>query len=233
MNPVNVVVTAENACSHFTPARWQALCRALAVPLAHTASTRFDEVQAAYAQPQRHYHTAQHIAECLAQLDAIVAPPEGCLLQDAPLVELAIWLHDLVYDPTAKDNEARSAELAQQWFAGALAPARLQRLGGWIEATRLHEAAPQDADLQALLDIDLAILAAAPARFVEYEAQVAREYAHIPPALFSQGRRAFLSELLVRAQLFHHPALTQLEAPARRNLVASVGLVSGGVGMRR
>ena len=203
--------------SPFSAQRWQALCDALAVPPAHAARQRFADVQAAYAEPQRHYHTAQHIGECLAQLDAVAAH-----LQDAPLVELAIWLHDLVYDPPAKDNEARSAELAQQWLAGALAPKRLQCLADWINATRLHEAAPQDADLQALLDIDLAILAAAPARFAQYEAQVAREYAHVPPALFAVGRRAFLTELLTRERLFHHPAFVQLEAPARRNLAASV-----------
>ena len=201
----------------FSAQRWQALCDALAVPPAHAVRQRFADVQTAYAEPQRHYHTAQHIGECLAQLDAVAAH-----LQDAPLVELAIWLHDLVYDPPAKDNEARSAELAQQWLAGALAPERLQRLVDWIKATRLHEAAPQDADLQALLDIDLAILAAAPARFAQYEAQVAREYAHVPPALFAVGRRAFLNELLTRKRLFHHPAFVQLEARARRNLADSV-----------
>ena len=213
--------TAAPATSSPTPVfsaqRWQALCDALAVPPAHAARQRFANVQAAYAEPQRHYHTAQHIGECLAQLDAVATH-----LHDAPLVELAIWLHDLVYDPPAKDNEARSAELAQHWFAGALAPERVQRLADWINATRLHAAAPQDADLQALLDIDLAILAAAPARFAQYEAQVAREYAHVPPALFAAGRRAFLSELLTRERLFHHPAFVQLEAPARANLAASV-----------
>ena len=201
----------------FSAQRWQALCDALAVPPTHAARQRFADLQAAYAEPQRHYHTGQHIGECLAQLDAVAAH-----LQDAPLVELAIWLHDLVYDPPAKDNEARSADLAQQWLAGALAPNRLQRLADWINATRLHEAAPQDADLQALLDIDLAILAAAPARIAQYEQQVASEYAHVPPALFAVGRRAFLSELLTRERLFHHPAFAQLEASARRNLADSV-----------
>ncbi|ARU04376.1 hypothetical protein CCO03_06535 [Comamonas serinivorans] len=226
-----------DAC--FTPARWLRLCDALAVPPAHAARTRFADLQAAYAEPQRHYHTAQHIGECLTLLDGVRDLPQGAdaarpgkarpgaaqpgaALNDPALIEAALWLHDVVYDPQAKTNEAQSAALAAHWLAGALSEARLQRLCRWIAATQHHDAAPDDADLQALLDIDLAILAAPPARFAEYEAQVAREYAHVPADLFRQGRRAFLLSLGQRPRLYHHPAFLALEVPARRNLAAAV-----------
>jgi predicted metal-dependent HD superfamily phosphohydrolase len=197
--------------SHFVEARWQALCATLGVD----AAARFTEVARAYAEPQRAYHTAQHIEECLTIFDTV-----ACMLHDAPLVELCIWLHDLVYEPKRSDNEARSADIACEWFA-ALAPDRLQRLRDYILATKRHEPSPNDMDLQALLDIDLAILASSPERFREYGKQVRFEYAFVPWSDYVVKRREFLKTIAQRTPLFHHPALApQLEPLARRNLAA-------------
>jgi predicted metal-dependent HD superfamily phosphohydrolase len=207
----------------FNASRWQRLCDALGAPPGHGVRDRFDALRAAYAEPQRHYHTAQHIGECLARLDGARAQiEEVAAAADTALIEVAIWLHDVVYDPTAHDNEARSAAVAREWFGGALAADRLACLARWIVATQAHEAAPDDAGLQALLDIDLSILAAAPARFAEYEEQVRREYAHVPEGAFREGRHAFLRTLAARERLFHHPAFVALEAPARANLKAAL-----------
>lgn len=197
----------------FTAERWQRLCDALQVPAGSDARARFADIARAYAEPQRHYHTAQHIGECLAWLDDVAAD-----LADAPLVELALWLHDVVYDPRASDNEAASARLARQWFAGALDDGRLDRLGRWIEATQHHLPAPHEPDLQALLDIDLAILAAPPARWDEYEAQVRREYGFVPGPLFTFNRRRFLRQLAARPALYGHPRFAVLEPVARARL---------------
>lgn len=206
-------------------ARWQALCGRLGLPAQDPACGRFEALAQAYAQPWRAYHTARHIAECLTLLDRVAAA-----LHDAPLVELALWLHDVVYDPRRQDNEARSAGLAAQWLGG-LAPQRLARLQAWIEATREHAPAPDDADLQALLDIDLAILAAPPARFADYAQQVRHEYAWVPDAVFAAGRQAFLGALAARPRLYFHPALAPgLEAPARANLAQALQALAASPG---
>jgi signal-transduction protein with cAMP-binding, CBS, and nucleotidyltransferase domain len=42
---------------------------------------------------------------CLAQLDLAKH-----LLKDADAVEMALWFHDLIYDPCAPDKESKSAE---------------------------------------------------------------------------------------------------------------------------
>jgi predicted metal-dependent HD superfamily phosphohydrolase len=195
--------------SRFVEARWRALCATLGVD----ATARFTDVERAYAQSQRSYHTAQHIEECLSIFDTVAST-----LRDAPLVELCLWLHDLVYEPKRADNESRSADIACEWFA-ALAPDRLQRLREYILATKRHEPSPHDMDLQALLDIDLAILASSPARFREYGEQVRFEYAFVPWHEYVVKRREFLKAIAQRTPLFHHPALApQLEALARHNL---------------
>ena len=83
----------------------------------------------AYAEPQRHYHTAQHIAECLALYSQIQH-----LLDDAPSLALALWFHDAVYDPQAPDNEERSAALMMQSCTGLLSEAQLRKAAAWIAA---------------------------------------------------------------------------------------------------
>jgi predicted metal-dependent HD superfamily phosphohydrolase len=186
------------APTQFTRERWSALCLRVGCD---TAIDRFDQLSAAYAEPARAYHTAQHIDECLMLLDTVASQ-----LQSSDDVELAIWLHDVVYDPQAKDNEARSAQLAAQWFA-QMAVDRQEILLRRILATQRHLPCPDDSDGQALLDIDLVILAAAPTRFAEYAQQVRKEYSFVPWPVYWYKRRQFMRQMAQRTQLFFTPHL--------------------------
>lgn len=198
------------AQTQFTRERWSALCTRLGC---NAAIEKFDQLAAAYAEPVRAYHTAQHIDECLQLLDTVASQ-----LHSSDDVELAIWLHDVIYDPQAKDNEARSAQMAVQWFA-QLTVDRQEILHRRILATQRHLPCPDDSDGQALLDIDLAILAAAPIRFAEYAQQVRKEYRFVPWVLYWYKRRQFMRQLAHRKPLYFHAALApRLEPMARRNL---------------
>ena len=66
----------------------------------------YEQLLQAYSEPQRHYHTLQHLAECL-QLQSESAH----LAQHPAEIAIALWFHDAVYDVKAHDNEARSAAL--------------------------------------------------------------------------------------------------------------------------
>lgn len=198
--------------SRFTPERLGTCFRDLGL---QAPAGLFEELRTAYAEPQRAYHTAQHIDECLGTLDLAE--------RNAP-VELALWFHDAVYDPRRADNEQRSAAWAR---AGVLAAgceeAVAQRVHDLVLATRTHEATGDDPDTRLLLDIDLAILGAAPARFAEYERQVRAEYAHVPQEAFRAGRARILAGFLARERLYatvvFHDALEQR---ARANLQESL-----------
>ena len=200
--------------------RWARLCDQLGLAVHDPARERFPDIARAYAGPQRYYHTAQHISECLWWLDRI-----GARLNNAPLVELALWLHDVVYDPRRQDNESQSARLAGQWMAG-LGRGPVAQLVQYIEATRHHAPAPHDSDLQALHDIDLSILAADWPRFQEYQRQISAEYGYLPPKVFESKRQQFLRGLTQRVRLYHHPLLApELEPRARQNLtIAAAGM---------
>lgn len=172
----------------------------------------------AYAEPQRHYHTVQHLAECLRWWDQYqsqaLAPAE---------VGMALWFHDAVYDVRATDNEQQSADWARTALqAAGVAPPAIETVVAHILATR-HSVLPQGPDQQLLVDIDLSILGAPRPRFAAYETQVRAEYAWVPSDVFRHKRSAVLAGFLARDAIYHTPALHAVfEGPARQNLVWSL-----------
>jgi predicted metal-dependent HD superfamily phosphohydrolase len=172
----------------------------------------------AWTEPQRHYHTLQHLAECMVRLEACwplaERPAELCL---------ALLFHDAVYDPRAADNEARSATWAGLALTAAgFAPDAIARICAMILATH-HAGEPATGDTALLLDIDLAILAAEPLRFAEYEAQVRAEYAWVAEPAFRAARCEILQGFLARPQLYQSEHFrATLEQPARLNLQAAL-----------
>ncbi|HWU88436.1 MAG TPA: hypothetical protein VN253_14215 [Kofleriaceae bacterium] len=173
----------------------------------------------AYAEPHRAYHNADHIAEVLRWYD-LVADEAGW--RDPTAVYLAALFHDAVYDPLAKDNEARSADLARR-LAGA--PDRTAEL---ILLTARHGALDpavfdDDPDAAHFLDCDTAILGAPPAEFDAYDAAIAAEYRAVPADAFLAGRRAFLANQLARPRIFQSPLFhARLDAAARANLARAL-----------
>lgn len=156
----------------------------------------FNKLIAAYSEKQRAYHTVQHLYECLVLLESIRAD-----LKDAYSVELALWFHDAVYDPQAKDNELKSAELFEQYLSQDLSIDIVQKIKRWIIATQWHEVT-DELDLQFLLDIDLGILAASPERFAEYEQQIQQEYAWVDPDVYSIKRKEVLTHFYQAEPLY-------------------------------
>src|SRR5438128_12245744 len=67
-----------------------------------------------YTERHRAYHTLRHIEQCLVEFDEVRREAV-----DPIAVELALWYHDAVYDPHARDNEERSAVLAESVAAAA------------------------------------------------------------------------------------------------------------------
>ena len=67
------------------------------------------DLEAAYAQPHRRYHTRAHIEQCLALLEKVPDLTDS----ERQILTYAVWWHDAVYDPKASDNEAGSADLAK------------------------------------------------------------------------------------------------------------------------
>jgi len=182
------------------------------------------ELVAAYAEPHRHYHTLDHIAALLRLLDEHGAGATG---RDA--IRLAILFHDAIYDPARQDNEAASAAMAQRRLSDLGFPqpviVKVERL---ILATRHGIETPAgDADLDLLVDLDLAVLAAPEAEYRAYADAIRREYAIYPDAVYRPGRRRVLESFLARDRIYRSERLRALwEASARANLAREIAELS-------
>jgi len=109
----------------------------------------------AYAEPHRHYHNQQHIAECLAEFDAA-----RHLAHQPIAVDLALWFHDAVYDPKASDNEEQSTALAKSCLEAAGLPGVASTVAALVMATKLHRT-DADPDAALVVDVDLTFSAKA------------------------------------------------------------------------
>jgi predicted metal-dependent HD superfamily phosphohydrolase len=183
----------------------------------------YEELMTRYSAPDRQYHTLQHLDECFARL-----AESRQLAEHAHEIELALWFHDGIYDVRRQDNELQSASWAEEVSLGAgLSQHVATRIRELIIATK-HDAVPDSADSQLLVDIDLAILGAPVERFDEYERQVRQEYAWVPDALFRGKRREILEAFLARPHIFSTDYFrSKYEAQARINLARSIAALRG------
>lgn len=197
-------------------ASWQAMWSGLGA--SGDGRTLADELALRYSEPWRRYHTLEHLGECLGHF----APVQHLARQPAE-VAAALWFHDAVYDIGAADNEERSARWAliamTEYGVDAAVADRVAQL---VLVTR-HTSLPVQPDEQLLVDIDLSILGAPPARFAAYENQIRAEYAIVEERAFKARRRAVLQSFLARPRIYstdHFYAL--LENAARANLAGSL-----------
>ena len=177
-----------------------------------------DALLRGWHEPHRAYHGPDHLRDCLVQLDE--APVTGRVHD---LAEVALWYHDVVYQPGAPDNEARSAEVARTALIRGAAPegtadevARLVRLTD-------HAAPPQDPVGELVCDVDLSILGRPAEEFDEYERRIREEYRQVPEPLYRAGRARVLGTFLSRDPLFRTEHFRRrYEAAARDNLRRSL-----------
>lgn len=174
----------------------------------------YEQLLAYYSEQHRHYHTLQHLDECLAMFESVRE-----LAEHPDEIELALWFHDAIYDTHRPDNEERSADWARTALIDAgVAIDSADRVHALIMATR-HTANPILPDEQLLVDIDLSILGAEQARFDEYEEQIRKEYAFVPRWLFCRKRREILQGFLDRPSIYSTAHFRHaLEERARANL---------------
>ncbi|HTR43890.1 MAG TPA: N-methyl-D-aspartate receptor NMDAR2C subunit [Pseudomonadales bacterium] len=181
-------------------------------------SAWYDRLTKAYAEPQRHYHNQEHIAECLEEFDRIRHEAK-----EPQAVELALWFHDAIYDPKGGNNEELSAELASQCLRECGIPHPFQdRIARLILVTKNHETGA-DADAKIMIDVDLSILGRDERRFNQYEEQIRQEYAWVTPEIFGSKRAEILERFLAREHVFSTDWFRRrFEKQARKNLDASI-----------
>ena len=178
-------------------------------------------VETAYASPPRAYHSLAHVGEVLKHFVDVEHGPGWTQPRE---IAAAILYHDAIYIAGAKDNEARSADLAREHLARWERPADADRVVELILLTARHGGLSRDdvpdCDTRLFLDCDMAILGAPPAVFDAYDRGITSEYrGAVPGWLFAINRKRFLKGLLGRERIFLSDFFhDRLDAQARSNL---------------
>lgn len=187
--------------------RYLRLCASLQVDRGSaTQSWRF--LEARYSEPHRVYHTLEHIGQMLEAYDS--------LDDEDPLLELAIWYHDCIYNSKCDDNEEQSALSFRKLLGFRLPRDSAQKVCSLILATNPRRPRGHDLQENLICDIDLSA-------FINTEAteqnldRIRFEYSYVPRESFDSAR-ADLLEALIERGIFHTPYFKPFEKRAVQNI---------------
>ncbi|XP_071485014.1 uncharacterized protein [Diadema antillarum] len=190
----------------------------------------WEYIEKNYCESQRYYHTLQHVDAMIRLLHKHYtkfpcSPPFACRA-----VEVAIFFHDLIYNPKAGDNEEQSAEAFMQFAKDHLTDDEdfsqdcIDTIYDWILATK-HHCTPEHNEnfgtgaKHFFLDLDLEVLGRPPAEYEIYANQIRKEYSHIPDVDFRVGRAKVLKKFLERNRIFATELFYKTyESQARQNI---------------
>lgn len=199
--------------------RWLEFCNRVGI----SSSDEYGNViYASYGAPDRHYHVLEHIDSMLQAFDScrhrFVHPDE---------VEYAIFMHDIIYDMRANDNERRSAELAADWIVRSTARLDTSVVQELVMAT-VHKDQPTNEDARLLVDIDTMVFAGEWSAYLRYASAIRLEYAWVPEAVYRSERARILKRFLGKERVF----LTDLfddaaEERARENILHEILILEG------
>jgi predicted metal-dependent HD superfamily phosphohydrolase len=174
-----------------------------------------------YTEPHRHYHDLSHLDHCLHGLDLATT-----VAKDPRSLELAIWFHDVVNEPGARDNEQRSAEILERFLGPHLPPETLRHIRRLIMTTT-HRERPEGGDERFIADIDLSSLAKPWPGFLADGENLRAEEPERSDEDYYKAKVRFYRSLLKRTRLFNTvPFQLRYEGQGRENLGRSLALLA-------
>lgn len=198
--------------------RWATLWKEAAP---NRVTETFAALKEHYNEKGRAYHNLDHITSCIQQLGGIY---RNRFALSALALEVALWYHDVIYDPQRKDNEEQSAAFALGQMRDQLGVARhfQERVTRLIIATK-HNKHVESAAEQTIVDIDLHTLGGSPEEYEAYAKAIRQEYDWVPEADYIKGRTAVLQSFLDRPFIYYTDHFRhRYEQNARRNLAEEI-----------
>ena len=189
----------------------------------------WQDIATRYNEPQRAYHSLQHIQQLFGQFKRIEQ-----YFYEPHIIALALYYHDVIYEPTRSDNELKSAEYAVESLSHYLSAEQCEHIYALIMMTASHHIddinkdsnKAKKSDGAYLLDMDLSILGASWSEYKQYAKDVRQEYAHVLNADYCAGRIEVLEGLLAHPTLYltddYH---SRLEQQARNNIKREITLL--------
>jgi predicted metal-dependent HD superfamily phosphohydrolase len=194
--------------------RWHEL---IARFTAKDGNFEYRQISTYYQSAGRYYHNPSHLQHIFATFDSLnlTLPAD-----ETAIIEFSAWFHDIIYDPKAKDNEERSAELAAQILTTLEIPQPvILATHQIILDTKRHQASSESLPNLLFLDLDLAILGAPVPVYAQYCQNIRLEYSWVSESDYQTGRLNVLQNFNQRAKIYftdvmHH----KYDATARQNL---------------
>ena len=220
--------------------RWhEFLGKLRVVPYVNGTEDFESRIIAPYTEPHRAYHDLTHIEACLNIFNELALKT---IRTDTTLnidecynilhtLELAIWFHDIVYDPQASNNEERSVDALKQFCKDFEINKNIMNdAEGLIMMTKSHNESMM-VHYKLMNDVDLSILGESPKAFWAYEHGIRKEYSFVPDDVYRVERCKIMKHFadkekhgkLFQTELFYEKFNNQ----ARENLRHLIAYLEG------
>jgi predicted metal-dependent HD superfamily phosphohydrolase len=211
---------------HFRTAFLDEFQRFFLHPIAvNDVAALWNDIQAHYEEPQRHYHTLKHIFELVQFYEIYQASFPS--IEDKFIVYISILYHDVIYDPQSKTNEEDSIIFMKDSLKAFLSDILIQKISYFIQCTKSHNIDLEEAEknqissfcLSLFMDLDLLILGSSRTRYEEYMQQIRQEYCSYSDEQYFQGRLKVLSYFLSSEVIYQNEMIREkYETTARENI---------------
>jgi len=131
-----------------------------------------------YDEPHRFYHTLQHITDVLNYLHTHI---------DCNELFLTAVFHDIIYDPSAKNNEELSADFFLKEAAGSSIDAKKKENIRQMILDTMHHKPSSDLSKQ-FIEADLSIFNQSFDKLLLYEQQIFKEYQFVDYRIYKSKR---------------------------------------------
>ena len=174
----------------------------------------WEEIKNSYTSKSRYYHNLEHLENMRGKILEVKS-----LLTDFDSVLFALYYHDAVYKVLNKDNEEKSAKLAEKRLKSLKVPGtQIETCVQHILATKAHTSSANP-DTKFFTDADLSILGQPWEAYKIYTQQIRKEYSIYPDLLYKPGRRKVLEHFLNMPKIFKTETFfTKFEQQARINV---------------
>jgi predicted metal-dependent HD superfamily phosphohydrolase len=178
------------------------------------ADKLWNEVETKYSGKKRYYHTLEHLENLLKHLNAVKEQ-----INDWNTILFTMYYHDIIYNPLKKNDEEKSAELAETRMRTIGAPqSMIEKCKNQILATKKHLVSPES-DTNYFTDADLSILGRSWDIYKIYAQNVRKEYSVYPDFVYNPGRKKVLAHFLQMERIYKTDYFFEkFEKQAKQNL---------------
>lgn len=156
-----------------------------------------------YSESHRKYHDIRHVNSLLRMSHDFLGKDMN------PAISVAIWFHDIEYDPKSKYNELVSAEMAYEYLSSIGAHVDfICEVDDLIYVTKTHipekHLTASYEDQCFFIDLDMAVLGKRREKYEAYVDAVLEEYKLFYPEKEGKlARASFLRSLLKKDHIFY------------------------------